>query len=945
MRRHYRRARILKKYFFKSTRLLFEGGVFMLSASEILNQLKDKEQSFAAANYSKQEAKLDAEIQECEQGLRDLEAQVQGISVRMEALKKEFKDAGSDLEKAKNINAELKALKESRNSDPASLAQKLDYEQRLSCAQAEKIALQKAKADYAQQQVEKSLQLLTLFAKEAGASVSSPSIVSDMHYVRQGQSFLDYQRRMPASGQCALWVGELEAGKSWELTSQFVHNHPGVSLLDFSGRKFFKETWILLSKLLIRSGKISELILNHMQLGNEKGSYFVDQSPHIPFLLSLGLAGNDISNIGSAFYQLMISAPMLQALDLSDNPLDEETIKSIAVAIEHGSELLTLDLSQVPMTPDGLEGLAKALSSPDAKLQELKLRGCMKGPMLNSFIQKLSKKLSERSTKLKLQFMDLREADLDEETQRLLIALVKENPSLTQIHLDSISDGLRKQLDDNYKKVDNFHAAIRAGKLEEIKSLLYQGVLLEARLHDSRDTVAHTAVKANQLDVVKFLIGQQSGAQDSQFAKGLLIFQGINQGGIMPLACSGVSAEIKDLFIEENLDEKKRPLLSSVGAIELANQYGQKLDSSVLLDQEMKDFSLKIRQLLQPEQLKVIQTYALIYRLDRFFHLLGFLNKGLFFKLGYRDLLRYDHTEILPPFKPNEPRYLNGLEIRNLMMHAPSLLKPDQLACFVETARALAPACRELARIKQHGFVSKSYQEIPVESLPIVSLFGSLEKGDAPVFRKKALSFSLEQCLRDMKEIFQHLAQLYRLYQGSSHDREQVEDFISKFHENPQIMDCVLGLSMVLGQHFSDLRTIAYSNSKGKTNAIFGSGFYQAPAGVAQQKAWEVFDALKKVPLPGFFVTGAEVGSQESNEFLFQTIRRKIGHSFHPYHENLEGAQAKDYQAAEFQLIAGSQLLECLRIAHEFSQKYLSVLDLPAASASVSRTAMRGGRK
>ncbi|XP_076134117.1 NACHT, LRR and PYD domains-containing protein 12-like [Alosa pseudoharengus] len=100
------------------------------------------------------------------------------------------------------------------------------------------------------------------------------------------------------------------------------------------------------------------------------------QSPNS--LIELDLSHNDLRDSGVQLLSKGLSSPncKLQILRLAECTLTDKCFESVANVLQSPNSLIELDLSQIDLRDSGVQFLSKGLSSPHCKLQTLRLAKC-----------------------------------------------------------------------------------------------------------------------------------------------------------------------------------------------------------------------------------------------------------------------------------------------------------------------------------------------------------------------------------------------------------------------------------------------------------------------------------------------------------------------------------------------------------------------------------------
>ncbi|XP_048093058.1 ribonuclease inhibitor-like, partial [Alosa alosa] len=177
-------------------------------------------------------------------------------------------------------------------------------------------------------------------------------------------------------------------------------------------------------------------------------------------LTELDLSHNDLRNSGVQLLSKGLSSPncKLQTLRLAECKLSENACGIVAAVLQSTNSLTELDLSHNDLRDSGVQLLSKGLSSPNCKLQTLRFAECklsekscgivaavLQSPnslteldlshndLRNSGVQLLSKGLS--SPNCKLQTLRLAECKLSENACGIVAAVLQSPNSLTELDL------------------------------------------------------------------------------------------------------------------------------------------------------------------------------------------------------------------------------------------------------------------------------------------------------------------------------------------------------------------------------------------------------------------------------------------------------------------------------------------------------------------------------
>lgn len=117
-----------------------------------------------------------------------------------------------------------------------------------------------------------------------------------------------------------------------------------------------------LSWLVVQAGA-DQLDLHNCDLGAPEMDMLADWATHIPFQIGIDLSGNHIDGEGAALLADALSANTITYLELGNNPLTDEGVQALAMALRGNTSLQSLVLYNTGLRNPGVEALASVLDT------------------------------------------------------------------------------------------------------------------------------------------------------------------------------------------------------------------------------------------------------------------------------------------------------------------------------------------------------------------------------------------------------------------------------------------------------------------------------------------------------------------------------------------------------------------------------------------------------
>ena len=292
---------------------------------------------------------------------------------------------------------------------------------------------------------------------------------------------LKHNRRVKNLYLSSSRIGDAET----EILAPILENNGALEVLHLGDNQIGDAGTEALAAGLKDNSTLNRLVLSSNQIGDAGTEALAAMLANNRALNNLALNDNQIGDAGAEALATMLNNGILNILSLSSNQIGDIGAEALAGMLQDNRSLWVLDLTENQISDRGLEALAGALTH-NCILTRL---GIANNPISNVGAEALVAMLRDNHALTDLSLLHKYNSSqiVDVEHVRMVDNLIKRNRYLR----------------------DCLHQAVREGDLNQVKSLLQQGVSLLSKTSEGENlgnTPLHWAVVSGRRNVTRYLI-------------------------------------------------------------------------------------------------------------------------------------------------------------------------------------------------------------------------------------------------------------------------------------------------------------------------------------------------------------------------------------------------------------------------------------------------------